>query len=52
MKYLLVEIKKTEADIHTRMEILEEAMRAYEKAKQVKDNKEVYLTAILKEIDL
>lgn len=54
MKYLLLEIRKDpdQRDEFTRIPILEEAMKAYERAKGDKQNSGVYLCAILKEVDL
>lgn len=52
MKYLVVEIRKDGLDIETRLPILEDGWKKYESAKKDERNDGVYLTAILKEIDL
>ncbi len=54
MKYLVVEIREAHNE-GTKVEsyqILEDAQKEYEKAKKDSRNLGVYLTAILKEIDL
>lgn len=53
--YLLLEVRTSESglsDHHERLPILEEALKAYNAAKENKDNASVYLSVILKEIDL
>ena len=53
MKYLVVEVRQNGYHRLCTYPILEDAQKAYEIAKKDKDNNHgVYLTAILKEIDL